>query len=111
MVYTTSTSITFKKIITKGSGSITPVAANQHSVTIVNNTGTKLFNPTSVTIVQPTSTTNGSIAIAGIPLEDGINTLTVSSQATADLDVGTVPMTTIGKAAVYKIASATEVVV
>lgn len=111
MVYTTGTTITFKKVVTKGSAAITPTAANQYSVTVVDSTGTKLFNPTTVTVVQPTATVDGSVTVTGIPLVGGVNTITVTSQTTADLDVGTVVMTTVGKAAVYKVTSATEVVV
>lgn len=111
MVYTTGTTITFKKVVVKGSPAITPTAANQYSVTIVNSAGTRLFNPTTVTVVQPTAIVDGSITIAGVPLVNGINNIAVTSQDNADLDVGTVAMTTVGKAAVYKVESATAVVV
>ena len=111
MVYTTGTTITFRKVVTKGSAEITPTAANQYLVTMVDSTGTKLFNPTTVTVVQPTAIADGSVTIAGIPLVDGINTVAVTSQSTADLDVGTVTMTTVGKGVVNKITSAIEVVV
>lgn len=111
MVYTTGSTITFKKVVVKGSAPIAPTAANQYSVTIVDSTGTKMFNPTTVTVVQPTATVDGSVTVAGIPLVNGVNSITVTSQTTADLDVGTVDMITVGKAAVYKVTSDTQVVV
>ena len=113
MIYTTDNTITLKKVLPKGSTAPTVTTAARHSVSVTNNAGTKVVNPTTSTFtyVAPTATVDGRITITGVPLVDGINSITVTSQDVDDMDTATVTVTQVAKTAVYKVTNSTEVVV
>jgi hypothetical protein len=100
MVYTTGSTATVNEVGAKGSAIIASTAASQYAVVIADSTSTELFNPTAVTVIQPTVNTNSSITTASIPL---------TNQYSVDLDVDTVAITTVDKVAVCKVVPAIKV--
>jgi hypothetical protein len=102
MLVTTGTTITLKKVLRKGAISSVPTAANLYQVSVKSGTSEVLYNPSGITVVQSSLTTDGHITITGIPLTDGVNLVTLSLHSNADADSPTLTSTVVAIGNIYK---------
>jgi hypothetical protein len=107
MLFTTGTTITFKKVLRKGTVSTFPTAANVYQLSVKNGSSDVLYNPSSITVVQSSATTDGHITVTGVPLTDGVNLLTLSLHSNSDADASTLTSTTVATGSIYKTVSTT----
>lgn len=108
MYFTTNTTIDINKVLPAGSEVyVEDVVETFLQITVKNGDGIKVINPSilSSTLVNPTETTDGTITIAGVPLGEGVNYITVQKHDLADADSPVLQEIEFGYATVMKIAN------